>query len=828
MSTFALLRLGGKQSWRERRAFTVLFFAVLVAVASSSSVSFFSERLHLAMAEQASEFLGADIALQGSVKATEEQLTLVTQQGLTGTRTVEFSTMLAHKEHMLLSQVKAVEPHYPLKGQLRIQHEATGPEVTTQAPAPGEIWLEARIFNELELSPGDSIKVGSAQLQASAILTHEPAQASAGMMALQPLALMNLEDLPATRAIQPGSRITYRYLWQGPEAAVTKVKQLLPPLLTPQQRLVVLEEASPPLHRALKQAQQYLGLTSLVAILLAAVGIALSATHFTQSRLPQAALWRCFGLSQRQTLTLFAWQFLIIGGVASLLGAGLGWLAQQGLFYLLRHWMPATLPPPSLFTALGAMGVGCALLLCFSLPQLMTLSRVPPMRVLREQLQPIPTQAWLGYALGVFSLMLAMWQLSLSLSFTMMFALSTLGVALLLGGALYYLLIRCHHTLHQYLFWRLSLGQLIQKPLLAVSQLLAFTLILVAMSLVLLLRNELIDQWQQQLPEDAPNHFAFNIFPHEVEPFHQALQNISPNISQFYPITPGRLTHINQVPVNAWEHKTPAAERTLQRDLQLTWSATLPSGNRLVAGDWWANSPDIAPVSVEDKLAERLGLSLGDVLEFNLGGQVIKAQVANLRSVDWAQMQPNFFIIFAPGWIEHLPHTWLVSFYVPEASGQMLSTLREQFPAASLLNVNAVLSQLQQVVKQVGLAVESLLFFVLAAGLMVLLAGIQTTLPSRVHQSALLRALGAQSGLIRRLHFLEFALLGAISGTLAWGATELTSAVLYHWVFSLTWKPHFGLASLPLIGMLLIYGVGYFGTRHLVHTSPLTLLRRPT
>lgn len=820
-----LFFLAIKQSWREARAFAVLFFAVLIAVASSSTVSFFAERLHLAMTSKASEFLGADLVISGTAEATKNQQSLALSLGLEGTHTVEFSTMLASQQDMVLTNIKAVSAAYPLKGELRSQSSLQAQETAGGVPEAGHIWLETSLFDRLQLAPGDTVEVGATHLIASRILTHEPAQAGGGMSAFQPLALINQQDLAATQAVQAGSRIFYRYLWVGEDNAIARFKEQVAPQLLPQQRIRTLEDASPPLFQALDKAQQYLNLTSLVAMLLASVGIALSATHVAQQRLQQAALLRCFGLSRLQTLSFFALQLLLVGTIAASLGAIIGWGAQEILFYVLADLLPEWVPSATFHTGMVTIGIGLLVLLCFALPPLLALGRVPPMRVLRQETAPLPTQAWIVYGLAFFGLALVMWQLSLDLWLTLLLLAGGLGTALVLGGALYWLLLTLNQRLSSHLSWRLSLGHLLQTPLLAISQILAFALIMLAMTLVVLLRNELLDNWQQQLPANAPNHFAFNIMPHEQATFAKQLEKISDNVSPYYPMAPGRLTHINNIPIQEYLPDNSPAERTVQRDLNLTWAQELPNGNHLVSGDWWPSQSPLAPISVEDKLAERLQLTLGDKITFNLGGRTIESQVANLRSVDWGLVQPNFFIIFAPEHLENLPHTWLASFHLASQDTGALKTLRQDFPAVSLLNVEAILKQLQSMMTQVSLAIESLLVFVLAAGLMVLLAGIQNTLTRRIQQSALLRSLGATRGFIRRLHFMEFATLGVVSGLLAWGAAELASFALYRWAFELPWQPHPWLILLPFIGVLLIYGAGSFGMRQVASTSPMQILR---
>lgn len=826
-----LTRLAAQHSWRETKAnaFTLLFFALLIAVASSSTVNIFSARLHQAMAHQASELLGADLVVSGSYAATQEQLDAATALGLRGTQTIEFNTMLSSDKGLELAAIKAATGAYPLIGELKAREQLGATADITGFPLPGEIWLEASLFATLAIEPGDAINIGDTTLIASHILTHEPAQ-SGGMGAFQPRAIMHNDDLPATNVVQPGSRIEYRQLWLGSSDAITRYRAQLKLMLVPEQSMHTLADSSPPLFQALQRAQQYLSLASLVAVLLASVGIALAATHFANRRYHYAALLRCFGLSQRQTLGVFTLQLLIVGAVASTAGVALGMAAQHALFTLLADMLPNNIPPANLAVSALAWATGMLTLLGFALPPLMTLGRVPPMRVLRAELAPMPNSAWLVYGMALATLTFVMWQLSLNWALTAVFLLSGLGAALVLGGTLYLLLRQLSHALSQrQLSWRLGLGHLLQQPVLAISQILAFTLILLAMSLVVMLRSELLDDWQQQLPADAPNHFAFNIMQHEQEAFAEQLHRFSPNVAQFYPMAPGRLTHINATPVLDAIAGNAAAERSVQRDLNLTWAEDIPSGNRITKGLWWPPRDSTAvPISVEEEFAKRLGLNIGDEVRFNIAGRMYATEVTSLRSVDWNTMQPNFFVIFAPEYLPNLPFTWLTSFHLPAEQQPALQALHQTFPAVSVLNVGNVLQQLRSILAQVSLAIESLLVFVLAAGIMVLLAGVQSTLDARVQQGALLRALGTSRTFIRRLNIYEFTILGASSGLLAWLGAEVCSVVLYRFVFTLPWQPHPWLAVLPLVGAIMIIGVGLWGTRKVSNTSPMHILRDNT
>src|SRR5574344_1742600 len=737
-----LMHLALRHSLREIRSpeLYTLFFALLVAVGSSSTIAHFAERLHLAMQLRASEFLAADLVISGSIASTPEQVAAGTGLGLETARTIEFASMIGNDDGMQLASLKAVDDAYPLRGQLGSSTALHGEVTTGGRPAPGEIWLDAHLFELLHIQPGDPVEVGFAELRATRILTDEPDR-SGGFAAFTPRALFNLADLAATRAIQPGSRVHYRQLWRGDEPALSAYRQLLDQQLQPQQKIDSLSDGNPTLHDALERARQYLGLASLAAILLASVSIALSAGNFAARRYDHAALLRCFGLSRRHTLLVFLQQLVLIGLCASLLGIALGWLAQQLLFNVLADLLPAHIPAAGWSAALTALLTGMVSLLGFGLPPLIGLGQIPPLRVLRRNLQPVPMAAWLVYLLSLLALGLLMWQLSLDPQLTAILLGGGLLAALLLGTTVYL----GYRTLAQKLAgrrlaWRLGLGHLLQKPLLAVGQSLAFALILFAMALIALLRGELLGNWQAQLPLEAPNHFAFNIMPGERAAAGDWLQRHSPNVANFYPMTPGRLTHINGEPVLDRLAPDSKALPTVQSGLNLTWSHDLPDANDLANGLWWSEqaTDEGVLISMEQELAERLGVLIGDEVSFNIGGQIIHSRVHNLRTVDWGRRQPNFFVIFAPHNLPALPHSFITSFYLPPDRTGELAGFSQQFPAVSLLRIDAILNQLRSILPQVTLAVEFILLFVLAAGLAVLLAGVQSTLPSRIHQGALL------------------------------------------------------------------------------------------
>ena len=830
LSFFRLLSLAFRQLLRDARAgeLRVLFFSLVIAVTASTAIGYFGARLNGAMLLRATEFLGADLVLQGSAPASTVQINAGIDQGLEHARVVEFSSVIAADSGIQLSSVKAVDNNYPLRGELRSAAAPYATETPGTGPAPGEAWVESRLLAALNLKIGDSIDVGMKTLRMSRVLTYEPDRAG-NFYSLTPRVLINLADLDATGVVQPGSRVTYRDLWRGVPAALSAYQQAIKPALAAHQQLLNSRDGNRQIGGALGKAERYLNMASLVAVLLAGVAVALSASRFASRRFDASALLRCLGLSRRQALSLFCLQLAMLGAAAALSGALLGWLAQFGLFQLLKGLLPNEIPPGGIAPALAGIATGLVALAGFALPPLAALGRVPPLRVLRRDLLPVPPSSWLVYGAALFALGLIMWRLSLDLLLTFALLGGGLIAALLLGGLLLLGLRSLRRLLaNAPLAWRLGLGQLLRHPLGAAGQSLAFGLILLAMALIALLRGELLDTWQNQLPKDAPNYFALNILPDDKADFAHRLSEFSAQAAPLYPVIPGRLTHINGQAVQQIVSKDSTGDRAIQRDLSLTWAADLPQGNALVSGQWWQATPpaDALPgVSVEADLAASLKLKLGDHLTFSIGGMEREVQVSSLRTVNWDSFQPNFYMIFQPGTLQNLPTTYLTSFYLAPGHDSQLVALSRAFPAVTILQVDALLNQLRSILGQVTLAVEYVLLFVLAAGLAVLFAGLQATLDERIHQGALLRALGAGRRLLTKTRRIEFGLLGAASGLLAALGTELISLLLYHYAFDLKWSPHPWLLVLPVLGALLIGSAGVYGTRRALNASPLTVLR---
>jgi putative ABC transport system permease protein len=815
------------RDWRagEQR---LLVAALVIAVAASTAIGFFTDRLGRGLVSQSADFLGADLVLSSPRPISRDWLEHAEQTGLRVAETLEFASVVVAGDALQLSSVKAVDRRFPLRGGLRTAPAPFAADAPTdQTPAPGQVWVAPRLLSALGIQVGDRIDVGAQRFTVSQVLSFEPGQAG-DVFGVSPRVLMNLDDVAATRVVQPGSRLSYRYLFAGSEAEIARYRDWLDARLQPSHALSGVREGRRAVGSALERAERFLGLAVLAALVLAGVAIAMAARRYSERHFDMSAMLRCLGASQKDLLALYLPQLLLLGVAASAVGSLLGWLAQFGLLYLLADLLPAPPSATRLWPVAGGLATGLVILGGFALPPVLRLREVPPLRVLRRELEPLPLRAWLVYGAALAAVIALMWRYTRDWSLTLAVlagggaALALLGV---LGLALLWLGRRFNGRVG--VAWRFGINNLWRRSRTSISQILAFGLTLMAMAVIALLRTDLLSTWQSQLPEDVPNHFAVNILPERVNEVAAFLQQRGIETSQLYPMVRGRLVSINAAPVREAVSKEAQDDNALNRELNLTWSMQRQADNRILAGRWWrSEDAGRALVSVEAKLAERLGIALGDELGFAIGGRNLKATVSSIRSVQWDSFRPNFYMIFPDGVLEEFAATYMTSFYLPVGARSVLVELVREFPALTVLELERVIAQVERIFHQVTLAVEYVLVFVLLAGFAVLFAALQASLDDRLYEGALLRALGGSRRQLRAAHLAEFALLGILAGLVAAFGTECIAWLLYSELMELDYSFKWQVWLItPLAGALLIGAAGYRGTRPVLERSPALLLR---
>jgi putative ABC transport system permease protein len=809
----------------------LLVSAVVLAVGTVTGISLFVDRLSHALLSESATYLAADRVIASSRPIPDEFVTAAQRLGLTTVRTLVFPSMVFAGERNQLVSVKAVGAGYPLRGVLRLADEPFGPsEPVAQLPPPGEVWLDSRLFPALGVEVGDTVTVGVADLRVGRVLADEPDRGGS-FFDFGPRLLMRTDDVARTEIVRPGSRISYRLLLAGADDALERLHSELEPELGPNYRWMGIRQSSPSIGSALDRAQSFLLLGGLLAVLLAGVAVALAAHRYARRHYDHVAILKTLGTTpaeiQRGYLALLA----AVGAVAAVGGLVLGAGLHLLIVAALSAYMPLQLPMAGVKPLIVGAFSGFVCLAAFAWPPLMGLKSISPMRVIRRDLDSAGVSRGLTYGCAVVgTLGLMLWYTD-SWRLTLWTVAGISGVSLVFG-VLAYLLLRAGRRLGMQAGsgWRLALAGLARRRSESVAQILIFGLAIMLLLIMILLRTALLDEWRTQLPEHAPNHFLMNVAPEQVEPLEAMVRGHVDQMGELYPMTRGRVVAVNGIATAKWEktrRSASSADPSLDSERNLSWTTTLPANNRIEAGQWWgAEGADEAAVSLEEAYAGAAGIRVGDTIDFDIGGLPVNARVTSIRRVEWDSMAPNFFILFSPGALRDIPATYMTSFYLAPQDKPFLNQLLAAFPTVTVIEVDKVIAQIQSIVGRVTQAVQLVLALVLVAGCLVLVASIQASGEERLREHALLRALGASRRLVRGALGAEFALLGLFAGLIAAFGAEVTVFGLDKQIFQLSARLHpwVWLAG-PLVGAALVCAIGLFGTRSLVASPPVLVLR---
>jgi putative ABC transport system permease protein len=813
---------------------TVILLALILAVTSATIISVFSQRLDSAMLNKSTELLGADLRVQSREQISQDWYQSAEQLGLKTATTLEFPSVVLFHQEMALAAVKAVDQGYPLKGQLSLVAQDTKKSqiIVKQGPKPGQVWLEPRLLALLGASLGDDIEVGAIKLKVSAVIGHETDRAG-NFYSLSPRLMMNLQDVPRAQLVQPGSRVSWRMLVAGETQAIASLQQALTPLLASHQKFESLTDNNQALASSLDKARTYLSLAAMLAIILAGIAIAMAAQDYARHHFDTSALLRTLGASRGSVSGLFLMQLLFLALFTTLLGLLLGYGGQEVLTQILAASFKQDLPAASLSAWLIASLTAPIILLGFALPPLLALGRVSPLRVLRRELEPMAWNSWAIYSLGLIMMILLNYWFSNNFIMSVVIIGGGFIVLLLLLFVLKSLLFLLDKLIPQAglsLTVRFAWRQINRDRHRSAIQILAFSLTLMVMLIIAIVRNDLVQDWQKSLPKDSANFFAMNIQGFQAEEYKTAINKAGFIGSEFYPMVPGRLIAINEVKVK--EDPLYSIDPAVQRDLVLSGGEHLPQGNIITEGQWLTEKNEqggerLAEVSIAEGLAKRLQLKLADRLTFDVAGQVFTAKISSFRKVDWGSMKPNFYVLFSTDIVAQLPLNYLTSFYASADENQALTQLIRDYPGVTLLDMSQVLIQVQNLLSQVTLAVEYLLTLVLCAGFLVLLAALHSSLEDRLQQGAVLRTLGAKRKHLQQMQWLEFLFLGALAGLIAIAAAELICWLLYQSLFQLEYPWHLTYwLWLPGITALLIASLASRSLLSVIKQPPLVILRK--
>ena len=772
----------------------VLVAALVIAIAAVTSVGFFSGRVRLALIEQANALLGADLIVVSDRPLDPLLVQEAMRLGLALAPVLRFPSMVAVGERAQLSEVRAVGDGYPVKGDIALSPRNLEPAVATRGvPARGTVWVDTRMVALLGVDGGQSIDLGDRSFTIAGVFERD-AEASVGFLSMSPRIVVNALDLPETGLVQPSSRISHRLMLAGPPADIARYR---------------------------------------VSVILAGVAVALAARRFLQRHLDACAMMRCLGAPQRQMIGLYLTQFLLLGVVASAVGCAIGAAGQQVLVEVLGSLVSSALPPPTPWPAVKGLVTGVVLLLGFGLPPLIALASVPTLRVLRRDLGAPGRGSLLSWFAAIAAIgSMVMWEAAdLKLGLAMLGG-TVVMVAVCAGCA--WVAMRAAGRLagggrgRGAFTWRYGIANLNRRALGSIVQMTALGLGLMALLLLTLVRGELLDNWRRSLPADTPNQFLVNIQPDQVDAvraFHAREGLATPAIQ---PMVRGRLVSLNGRPVQPSDYADERTRRLVDREFNMSFTADLPSDNRILSGRWWTPADKGAGLlSFEQGIAERIGIKVGDTVVYDVAGTRRAFTVASLRRVDWDSFRTNFFVVASPGALDGLPVSYITAFRLPEGREGFTNALIREFPNLLVIDVASILTRVQAMIDQVSRAVEFLFLFTLLAGLVVLYAAIASTRDERVFEGAIIRTLGGSRRQLQVVQLAEFTAIGALSGLVAaFGASGLAWA-LGRFVLGVpfTFDPWVWVAGLAG-GALLVGAAGWVGTLGTTNAPPLATLRR--
>ncbi|EDQ01447.1 ABC transporter permease [Shewanella benthica] len=795
----------------------LIVLAITLAVLSVTGLARVSERLQLAINGQASKFIAADRIIKSPTKIDESILAKADEIGLARVLSLQFNSMVFADDKFQLVTVRAVEPGYPLKGKIELNSDSRVP-----LPGLGEIWFETRLGGLLGYPK--SLELGNALFSLSEEIARLP-DAGFNPFASSPVVLMRMADVAGTGVIQPGSRVTYLAQFTGDETQLKRFEAYVKPLLNDSQRWIDVQTGDSPIADAVKRAERFLLLASLLGIALACAAIGIAAQRYCQRHYDVVAMLKTFGASGKQIRTLFGMHLLLVTLLGVMLGLLGGFVLDMAITFLLPPEIAAYSPPLSRPILLG-IATGFISAFMFSAYPLMRLLSIPPLRVFQRQLEGQQLGMWLHLLLSLTAIALLGYLYSGSLVLTLTVVAGVLLLGLLLS-VLGFLMIRMGHSVGMKTTnpLQLALAGLRRRAKQNAIQLVGFSSALVLLLTIFALRQDLLNEWQKQLPENAPNYFLVNIAPDEVSPLERYLAANTVKTTDIYPVVRGRLTAVNgeKFLTSAQVAAGVEGRQGISRELNLTWRDSVPPNNEILAGEFNTNSDE---VSVESGIAERLDLKIGDSLTYIIDNQTLIVKVGSIRAVHWETMQPNFFMIFTKESLGAFSYTSMASFYLDDNQSQIILDIIKQFPTVSIIDVGTMIKQLRQIIDQVSLSLTLVLVLVVLASSLVMIAQTEAGMASRQRELAVLRTFGASGWLLRMATGLEFALLGTIAGLLAVIVAEFILYLLKTQVFELNVYMHWHWWGLsPLCGAVTVGLLGVWRCRHLLKKSCSDLLK---
>lgn len=820
-----------------RGELTIIFAAIALAVLTVFSLSSITERISLNIEQKSSDFIAADRRLSSNHAFDPDILNKAKEQELDTAKMLFFDSMLFANDELVLGSVKATTQSYPLRGKVTIKDSLAGNVYTVEkGPEVGSVWLSEGLFYALNVKVGDQVELGAGNFIISKVLVTEP-DAPFFSLSGNKRVLLNYDDIPKTQAVQPGSRVFHRLLFAGTEEKLSAFYTWLKPLIKSNQTWEGIKDRQSPLGNSLDRAESFLLLAGLFGIMLAAVAMAVSAKRYCERQYDPVAMMKTLGGSRITIRNIFLLHLSLVTIFSILAGLAIGFVLQNiGASYL-ANFMGTELPQSGLRPWLLSVFIGVVCALMFSLKPLLDLFDIPPLRVLRRNLGNTLALSRIHIVLSLFTIFALMWLFSGEIITTLILFGSTLLIIIILFAVSRVFFAAGRRLgLRPGSSWSLAIATLQKRANANAIQLISFALAIKLMLFLVVLKNDMISDWQMQVPADAPNMFIINIAENEVEPIKELFNDKEITHEAFYPVFKGRVDAVNgeayarRVSKQEDEEKDEDARRGVRREPNLTWLDDLPEGNEITEGEWFSaetKSTDALEVSVFEGWKDDLGLTLGDTLTILVNEQKFDVKVTSFRSVNWANIKPNFFMILSPNMAGQIPVTYFSAAKLQDSHTKDISLLLQRYPTISMIDIKSRIAQAQSIISQVTLAIGFVLSIVLISGALVLISQVQASLSERLQEVVILRTLGAKGRLIKLATLYEFLLLGAIAGLVAAIVSDIALLIIQQQLFDLDGRLHPYIWLLgPASGAIFVASIGYIMVAQTMRQNTQGLLRK--
>ncbi len=830
------LRLARRELRGGIGGFRIFLACLVLGVGAIAAIGSLSAAVEAGIRADARTLLGGDVSARLAYRPANE----AERQFLAASGTLSESAKLRAMARSLdgerrsLVELKAVDDAHPLYGTVGLAPaQPLGAALARNVGAFGAV-AETPVALRLGLKLGDRFRIGDAVLFLSAIVESEP-DAAFGGLAFGPRIIIARATLDETRLIRPGALVTYDYrllLAPGSDAAswIRAARAAFPEAGW---QLRSDADASPALQRFIDRVGFFLSLAGLTALLVGGVGIGNAVAGFVASKTNAIATLKCLGASTRVVFAAYFLQIMALALVGIAVGLLLGGVMPALVAPLIKGLLPGALRLDLYPTPLAMAGLfGLLTTLVFALWPLAAIGQVSPGALFRDRVAParrhfapLAMAGSAAAALGLAGLVvltaadrkIALWYVGGALAAFLLFRLAG---ALVVAGVR--LLPRPARPL-----LRLALANLHRPGAPTARIVLSLGIGLSVMIAIALVEGNLAVEIESRLAEHAPADFFIDIQPDQLAGFEEIVRATPGASFDQVPMLRGRITRLNGTPVE--EAKVaPEAQWALRSDRGLTYSATLPAGSRLAAGEWWPADYHGPPlVSFDAELARGMGLGVGDTLSVNLLGRDITGRIASLRQIDWTQLGINFAIVFAPGTLEAAPQTHLAAIHVAASEEEgLVHRVTERFPNVSAIPVREALAAVARVVATIGSAIRLVALATLAAGILVLGGAVAAGHRRRVYDAVVLKVLGATRGALALSFLIEHGLVGLLTALVAAGLGTLAAYGLVTGPLHSEWAflpgPLLATTGLAIILTLIL---GFAGTWRVLGAKPTRYLR---